>query len=289
MGETKNQVNGGWSATDPDVVVVESTSVGPTGDPELDALVDDIVYTREEMTGTVEQIGDRLDPKNILSDARDNVREATIGKVEDMATTASDVVSNAGQAAQEAGSGVVDTIRRNPLPAAMIGIGITWLAMSNRGSNSFRSSDWSNGSRFSGEGSWDTVDGGGADYRSGFAGGSVTDRVSQAAGDTVGQVQDKVGRVQDKAGRLADQVQTTAGQLPNKVRPVADNATRAVKENPLAVGAIALAVGAAVGMAIPATKPEREFMGQARDSLIGRAENAASDAMNKVEESARQS
>jgi hypothetical protein len=41
-------------------------------------------------------------------------------------------------------------------------------------------------------------------------------------------------------------------------------------------------------MALPTTRPEREIMGQARDSLIGRAESAASEAMNQAEASARQ-
>jgi hypothetical protein len=277
-----------------------------TGDPEIDSIVDDIEYTRGEMTDTVEQIGDRLDPRNIVAQATGTVRDATIGKVEDMATTAGDIVTNAGQTAQQASSGIVDTIRRNPVPAALIGIGAAWLAMSNRNSGGFRSSDWRDGGRWdsAGSGTWDTTGtqrfagetgygSGGYGYGSDAGSSSgMTDRIGQVAGEKVSQVQDTAGQiagqVQGTAGHLADQVQSTASQVPNMARQVQDNAGRVVQENPLAVGAIAMAVGAAVGMALPATKPEREYMGQARDSLIGRAENVASDAMNKVEESARQ-
>jgi ElaB/YqjD/DUF883 family membrane-anchored ribosome-binding protein len=273
MGEAKDQMtSGGWSDDQPDLVAYEISTTAVTGDAEVDQLVDEIAYTRDEMTGTVEEIGDRLDPRHIVAEAKGSVRDATIGKVEEMATTAQDMVSNVGQTAQETGSGVVDTIRRNPLPAAMIGIGLTWLAMSNR-STGTRSSDWTSGGRWNTKGSsWDTT---GGSYEG--SGDGMTDRVGGA-----------VGQVQGKAGEVAGQVQQTAAQVPYVARQVGDNAARVVQENPLAVGAVALAVGAAVGMALPTTRPEHEIMGQARDSLIGRAESAASDAMNQAEASARQ-
>lgn len=282
---------------------------GVTADPEIDQLVEEIVYTREEMTGTVEQIGDRLDPKNIVAEATGSVRNATIGKVESVATSASDMVnnvgqqagemvSNAGQTAQQAGSGIVDAIRRNPVPAAMVGIGLGWFAMSNRGSSSTsRYSDWSDGGRNWGDsnrmsgGSWDTT--GYGDSGSGFGGQGFTDKVGNTAGrvgDTAGQV---VGNVQQTAGDVMQNVQQTAGQVPYQVQGVArqvqDNAGRMIQENPLAVGAIALALGTAVGMALPSTQKEQQILGQARDNLIDKAETKASDAMSKVEETAKQS
>lgn len=44
-----------------------------------------------------------------------------------------------------------------------------------------------------------------------------------------------------------------------------------VQENPLAAGAAAVAVGAAVGLALPATRIEDEYLGDASKSLIGSA------------------
>jgi hypothetical protein len=40
-----------------------------------------------------------------------------------------------------------------------------------------------------------------------------------------------------------------------------------LQENPLAVGTLAVGVGAAVGLAIPETSKEHEVMGEARDNL----------------------
>jgi len=278
-----------WS-DEPEVVAYEVTSVSST-EPEVEQLVDEIAYTRDEMTGTVEEIGDRLDPRNIVAEAKGSVRDATIGKVEEMATTASDVVNNVGQTAQDASYGIVDTIRRNPLPAALVGIGLTWLAMSNR-SSGMRSSDWSSGGRWNSGGTWDTTGGQrfAGDYKGDYTGSGdgLTDKVGGTIGQVQGKAGDAVGQVQGKAGEVASTVQQQAAQLPYVARQVTDNAGRVVQENPLAVGAIAVAVGAAVGMALPTTRPEHEFMGQARDSLIGRAESAASEAMNQAEASARQ-
>jgi hypothetical protein len=190
----------------------EITAEGVTADPEIDQLVEEIVYTREEMTGTVEEIGDRLDPRNVVAEATGSVRDATIGKVESVATQASDMVGNLPQSAQQAGTGIVDAIRRNPVPAAMVGIGLGWLAISSRGSSSSRSNDWSDGGRnwsgqsFSDGGrmgteTWDTTGYGGSGYGSGsYSGQGIGDKV----GDKVGQVQetvgDKVGQVQQKRG-----------------------------------------------------------------------------------------
>jgi hypothetical protein len=76
----------------------------------------DIEETREEMGGTLDALGDRLDPNRLMSDAKENVREATIGRVED-------AVEAAGETAKGVTDMVMETITRNPIPAAMVGVG----------------------------------------------------------------------------------------------------------------------------------------------------------------------
>ena len=61
-----------------------------------------------------------------------------------------------------------------------------------------------------------------------------------------------------------------------------------MEENPLAVGAVALALGAAVGMAIPTTRVENKWMGETRDNLLQQAKDTAGDAVEKVQEVAGQ-
>jgi hypothetical protein len=66
MGEAAGEVTG-WEDRPSGEAL---TSDGVTGDPEVDQLVEEIEVTRVEMTGTVEEIGDRLDPKNINKPAK---------------------------------------------------------------------------------------------------------------------------------------------------------------------------------------------------------------------------
>jgi hypothetical protein len=247
---------------------------GESGDPEVDELVGEIVETREEMTVTVEEIGDRLDPRNIVAGAKETVREATVGKVEDMANTAGALVSDAGDTVREAGSGIVDTITRNPIPAAMVGLGLGWLALSRRPASPSRygRQDWR-------PAYGDPMYGGhtGSDR-------SAVDKVQQRAGEMAGQVGRKVDDVTGQVGRVAD-------ELPYQVRTTADQigteAGRLFQSNPLAFGAIAAAVGTAVGLAMPATQMERRAIGTPARQVLQRAEEAATEAIEGVEQTAR--
>jgi ElaB/YqjD/DUF883 family membrane-anchored ribosome-binding protein len=326
-----------------DTDLTGTASDSPTGDPEVDQLVVEIEETRVEMTGTVEEIGDRLDPKNIMAGAKETVRDATVGKVEQMASTAGEMVSNAGQTAQEAGSGVVETIRQNPIPAAMVGIGLGWLVNSARSKQGkYRSFSEQRAYGTTGTvqygggtgqygGSWDTgamgttgygTTGsyGGPDYASttyqagGSGGQGVGQKVGDAAsqvgqtvgqtvgnvGQTVGQTASQVGQtagevvgnVQQTAGQVAEQVGQTAQQSAQQVqytaRQVGDNASRMFQQNPLGAGVIAVAAGTVLGMALPATRKEREILGETRDKVIDRVESTASEALSQAEDQARQ-
>ena len=110
-------------------------------DQRIEETIAEIEQTRQEMTGTVEAIGDRLAPKNVMKDATQAVKEATVGKVEDMASQASGFIGGATSSAQGAGGGVIETIKSNPVPALMTGVGLAWLFRSFSSSNS-RKPSW---------------------------------------------------------------------------------------------------------------------------------------------------
>src|SRR5688572_13317075 len=85
---------------------------------ETRALRDDIRDTRERMSGTLDELGERLNPHRLKQQAKESIKDATIGRVTNMASNAR--------------HGVADTIRENPIPAAMIGIGLGWLFFNGR-------------------------------------------------------------------------------------------------------------------------------------------------------------
>jgi ElaB/YqjD/DUF883 family membrane-anchored ribosome-binding protein len=282
MGEGAHQVTD-YRSTEP-TWDTDGPREDPSPDPSADVevLAQDIEQTRDEMTGTVEAIGDRLDPANLINDAKQTVRDATVGKVEQMANnvaeTASEFVGDARYTAQDAGTGLLETVKRNPIPAAMAGIGIGWLLM-NRGSGRGDRRSTYEQARWTGRDEWDRYDRRSQPGIADRAGGAV-EQVGQQAGQLAGTVGSKVGGV-------ADQARSTVGQVPDQVgvvaRDVQWNAQRIVEDNPLAVGAIALAVGAAIGMALPETQTEQRVLGPAAEKAISTAEEAAGEAVNQLE------
>jgi ElaB/YqjD/DUF883 family membrane-anchored ribosome-binding protein len=194
--------------------------------------------------------------------------------------------------AEETGAGILETVRRNPIPAAMAGIGIGWLLMN-------RSSGQPKRRWMDGRGNWQDYDRYGAPNvsardRSWEAGAEmhgrgpgVRDQAGQAVGQIGQQAGDIAGEVGATAGRMAEQARSTIDRVPDQfggtVQDVRWNAQRIVDENPLAVGAIAVAVGAAIGMALPETEAERNVLGPAADRAIDTAERAATDAVQQLE------
>ena len=57
-----------------------------------------------------------------------------------------------------------------------------------------------------------------------------------------------------------------------------------LEDNPLAVGALALALGTAIGLAVPETQREHRLMGDMRDNLLDQASSKASETFQKVQQ-----
>jgi len=243
----------------------------------------------------------KKDVKEAITGAKQAVRAATLGKVEDLATSIGDKMNDTRDT-------LVDTIKNNPVPAAIMGFGLAWLLM-----NRSKSASSAGGRRESYTGGYDR---GGFSPQPGYlsrvgesvgqAGSTVSrmaHQVTDAAGRGLHQAADAAGNVAHdasestmalahQAGEVASQL---AGQASEAASSIAVGAKRgaqrveqgfvdALQENPMAVGAAAIALGAVVGFSLPRTDREDALMGKTRDSLLGQAESATRDAVSSASE-----
>lgn len=211
----------------------------PNDGPDTRMIRAEIEETRTQMGDTIDELGERLRPSHIKQQIGQGIHDATVGRVEDAARHAADRVTGAG-------SRVVAVVRDNPIPAAMVGIGLSWLMFGGRGRSS----------------------------------GGYTSQ--QQSGSHSG-----VRAVADRAGEMGEQVADRARDVANTVRYDAREGARLASHqfhaNPLAIGAAAVAIGVAAGLAIPQTRQEQELMGEARDRLVDRAKDVASEAKEKLQ------
>lgn len=116
---------------------------------------------------------------------------------------------------------------------------------------------------------------------------SAMDTAKDKAGQASSAVSSAVSAARDKATQVTGQARDKASQLGTSAMEQTRKAQGAVSDtyhdNPLAYGLVALGIGAAVGLLIPATEPENRIMGQKRDELLNRAQSAASDLATKVQ------
>ncbi len=242
----------------------------PVGAGEIDEVEGsraEIERTRTDMSETVDAIQNKLSPQNLKEQAKEQAKDTAKG----------------------AGSTVVETIRENPLPAALTGIGLGWLFVSARRSSSSSGQEarYRGGREYDYPPAYDRVP---PDYdyppryeergSSGPSTGQALERAQGRVGETASQAQ-------DRARQAASQAQDRVSQLGSRAQEQAQRARggfqRMLQENPLAVGALAVGAGAVVGLAVPQTAKEHEAMGEARDSLVEKAQEKAQDAQQRAQ------
>ena len=101
----------------------------PAEDPQQ--IRADMAQTRAEMSETIDAIQAKLSPQHLMQEAKDTVRDATVGKVKDMMTSATDKAADFAEDVQGGALEAVDYVKQNPIPAALIGAGIAWLLDAN--------------------------------------------------------------------------------------------------------------------------------------------------------------
>ncbi len=222
----------------------------------------------------------KTDIRAAITDARTALHGATIGRIENAATRAGDMMNDTRET-------LIDTVRQNPLPAALAGIGIAWLLM-NRSATSR--------ARKGGEPVQHPADAGGAIglttvTRSLDAASKLVQQATGAAGHVAHEASDKAGHLlQDAgaaAGHLASEAQTAAASAGLAARAGGVRLERglqgAFQTNPLALGAVTLGIGAAIGFSLPRTSKEDMVMGGVHERVVQGVASMAHDVAHSLQ------
>lgn len=248
-----------------------NASMGTEDPKEIEARIE---QTRAEMSETIDAIQERLDPERLRQQVTESVREATVGRTKQMANEAT-------RSARGFTSNMMETIRQNPLPAALAGIGIGWLVMKGSSDTQRREMRYYQTRGQAGEMASEARARAGrmadqAQHQAEELTGEVRHRAMQMADQAQHEVEELASEARHRATQMADQAQYQAERTTDRLQQM-------MQDNPLAVGALALAVGAAVGLVVPETQQERELMGEARDTFMERAQETAEETVHKVQ------
>lgn len=86
-----------------------------------------IEATRERMGETIERIGDRVHPDRVQHELKTRAREQVDELKHTAKRKAKNTMDDVQHGVRDTGRGLWDTIRENPVPAGMVGVGLAWL------------------------------------------------------------------------------------------------------------------------------------------------------------------
>jgi gas vesicle protein len=270
-----------------------------------DAIKADIAQTRNRLGQKIDVLQERLDPSRIKTQIQDSVEDV----VAEGTTAVVDYFrSNLGNVTFT----LVDAVKRNPMPTALIGIGIGWMLV--RGANQSGNS----GATGSSPTQYQVPKGGNGNYgghspatyktsaspqpnlaQGATSTGQTIQIVKDTASDLVGQVvgsteqlgdqvqefaqqagehvQSTIGHVQEQTTQLNKQMQQGLQNMGNQLQTTLDN-------NPIALGVATLIGGLLIGLALPETATENQLLGKSRDQLLDNTQDVATSLKQQVQE-----
>ena len=204
-------------------------------------ILTEIHRTRDELERTLSAIEHRLTPGQLVDQSIDYLRHSS----------ANEFVHNLGGAAKQ-----------NPLPVALVGIGLAWLmALGRQPAQNYGSSVSTSNLREQASGAMESA--------------------SETLASTKERISGNVTSMRERASEVTD----TAREQWQRARGGLDYL---VHEQPLVLGAIGLAIGAMLGAAAPRTRQEEELMGDASRGLAERAKELGQQQLEKAEQTAKQ-
>jgi ElaB/YqjD/DUF883 family membrane-anchored ribosome-binding protein len=209
-----------------------------------------IEETRVRMGETIEEIGERVNPDRVKAELRAHAREQVDEFKDNVKEKARSTMREVKHEVRDTGRGIWDTIRENPIPAGMVGVGLAWLIANRSDSDEYDTR------RYGYEYSYDRGErthrmgpsvpytpGRDRDYssmdpRDRYAGASysagATEGESHGLRDAMDSAQSKMHdgaeTVRDTVGDAVDTAREAAGDAVDTVRDAAGDAVHAVRD-----------------------------------------------------------
>lgn len=176
-----------------------------------------------------------------------------------------------------------DAVRKNPVSAALIGMGVLWLFSGSR-SAAMAGEFVRTGLDRLPDAKGDAFDGARSTLRSGTASvgervTSVTGAMSDGAADTLDNAARYGREYADSASSYVSSISGTGLEMFDTIR---SNLSEVFKAQPLALGVVGLAIGVGIAAALPATELESDYLGEASDAAKTKASELASAQVDRV-------
>ncbi|MFQ3786399.1 DUF3618 domain-containing protein [Halomonas sp. A29] len=265
-----------------------------------DEIEDEIHQTRARLDETLNQIEARFSPERLMNMTYDYLRQGGADRI----------VSSLGK-----------TLRDNPLPVMVTGIGLGWLLLAQRSSNhdddaqgrysggypgstmpatGMRDGGDMSGSTVSGAGTTtlghdpaalgatprhgDEAHGHGMTRKAQQMAENLRDRAEHLGGQVKERTQHMGEQIRERSSHLRDRQHSAMQAVTHRARDAGSQSTHFVQEHPLVAGALGIAVGAILGSLFSPTRIENRHLGEMRDRALHRAEEAGQEQLDRAEE-----
>lgn len=231
----------------------------------LEHIEGELSRTRAEMDATLSAIENRLTPGHLVDQGIAYLRRS---------------------GAQNFATNLRDQVSANPLPVTLVGLGVAWLMMATRqpgdGAGSVRTSLGDLQERTS-----DAMDRvAGATHAAGERASDTMHRMAGAAHSAGERLSEGAHAARDRIAHVASGTRERArqfGESAHRQYERARSGYQHLQEQPLALGAVGIALGALLAAALPRTRQEDVVLGEARDRLAERAGDFGREQLAKVE------
>ena len=224
----------------------------------------DIERTRAEMDDTIDALKRKFSPEEMVDQAADYMRNHT-----------GDIMMNFGQ-----------TLKENPVPLALVGLGIGWLLISGKSDSRRQSTSSSDDDTY--ESYYEGYSQSSHKVQPSSISATAAKKASAAYEGISDKVAEAVDEISAKTSAAVDSLSaracSTMDDLSDRAGSAYDATKATAQQHPLVLGAIGLAVGIAAAMLLPRTRQEDASIGEMRDRMVEQVKEAGKETLQKAKD-----